>query len=62
MSECTKLKQNRENLITEMIQLTKMNDENDSNDAKLIIKMSQMDPNQWAECAKIIQNQRNEVK
>ena len=39
-----------------------MNHENDSNEAKLIIKMSEMDQNQWAECAKIIQNQRNEVK
>ena len=35
---------------------------NDSNEAKLIIKMSQMDQKQWAECAKIIQNQRNQVK
>ena len=29
-----------------------MNHENDSNEAKLIIKMSQMDQDQWAECAK----------
>ena len=39
-----------------------MNHENDSNEAKLIIKQSQMDQNQWVECAKIIQNQQNEVK
>ena len=39
-----------------------MNHENDLNEAKLIIKMSQMDQNEWAECTKIIQSQRNEVK
>ena len=39
-----------------------MNHENDLNEAKLIIKMSQMDQNEWAECAKIIQSQGNEVK
>ena len=61
-SECTKLKQNRENLITEMIQMDQMNHENVSNEAKLIIKMRQMDQNEWVEYAKIIQSQRNEVK
>ena len=39
-----------------------MNHENDSNEAKLIIKMRQMDQNEWVECAKIIQSQRNEVE
>ena len=39
-----------------------MNHENDSNEAKLIIKTSQMNQNQWAEFAEIIQSQRNEVK
>ena len=62
MSECTKLMQNRENLITEMIQM-------DQNESWKWLKWSKIDhqnesngPNQWAECAKIIQNQQNEVK
>ena len=38
-----------------------MNHENDSNEAKLIIKMRQMDQNEWVECAKIIQSQQNEA-
>ena len=36
-----------------------MNHENDSNEAKLIIKMREMDQNEWVECAKIIQSQQN---
>ena len=39
-----------------------MNHENDSNEAKLIIKMRQMDQNEWVECAKIIQSQLKSSK